>query len=458
VPADKAALRHLTRHENLALVSSAIRSMLSGFSPFAHSMTTKRRVVVTGLGFITSIGNNQSEVLASLRSQRTGIEIHPELDQPKSPVKLAGTIKGFSFPGEDPDGWTFPKRIELSHKQLRSMAPHVVYAYAAMHEALADAALTPEMVSDPRTGLLCASAGSPRLMFHHLQKMLEAGPLKCHPFALPASIAGTLNFNLVALFQIRGPCVCFVSACSSSAHAFGYGLDLIRQDRQDTILVVGAEDGDAFTLLPFASVRALTRSTDPKTSPCAFDVKRDGFAGTGGAAVVILEELEHARERNAPIYAEALGWGQSSDGYNIMAPEPNGEGLGRAIRDALANARVAPEEIDYINAHATATPLGDVAEIRAIQNIFTNGSPWISSTKSQTGHGLSMAGALEAGICSLAIRERFTPVSMNITELDPECAASRIVTDPVDHAPKTVLKNSSAFGGANVALVLRRFE
>jgi 3-oxoacyl-[acyl-carrier-protein] synthase-1 len=436
----------------------AIRSMLSGFSPFAHPMTPKRRVVVTGLGFITSIGNNQTEVLESLRNQRTGIEIHPELDQPKSPVKLAGTIKGFSFPGEDPDEWTFPKGIELSHKQLRSMAPHVVYACAAMREALADAALSPEMVSDTRTGLLCASAGSPRLMFHHIQKMLTHGPLKCHPFALPASIAGTLNFNLVALFQIHGPCVSFVSACSSSAHAFGYGLDLIRQDRQDRIVVVGAEDGDAFTLLPFASVRALTRSTDPKISPCAFDVKRDGFAGTGGAAVIVLEELEHARKRNAPIYAEALGWGQSSDGYNIMAPEPNGEGLARAIRDALADARVAPEEVDYINAHATATPLGDVAEIRAIQSIFTSGSPWISSTKSQTGHGLSMAGALEAGICSLAIRERFTPVSMNITELDPECARSRIVTQPVEHAPKTVLKNSSAFGGANVALVLRKFE
>lgn len=421
-------------------------------------MATKRRVVISGLGFITSIGNSRAEVLEGLRNQRTGIEIHPELDQPKSPVRLAGTIKGFSFPGEDPDKWTFPKGIELSRKQLRSMAPHVVYAYAAMREALADAALTPEMVSDPRTGLLCASAGSPRLTFRHLQKLLEAGPLKCHPFALPASIAGTLSFNLVALFKIHGACVGFVSACSSSAHAFGYGLDLIRQDRQDRILVVGAEECDAFTILPFAGVRALTRSTDPSASPCAFDVKRDGFAGTGGAAVILLEELDHARKRGAPIYAEALGWGQSSDGYNIMAPEPNGEGLARAIRDALTDAHVAPEEIDYINAHATATPRGDVAEIRAIQSIFTNHSPWISSTKSQTGHGLSMAGALETGICSLAISERFTPVSMNITELDPVCAGSRIVTQPIEHAPKTVLKNSSAFGGANVALVLRRFE
>jgi 3-oxoacyl-[acyl-carrier-protein] synthase-1 len=417
-----------------------------------------RRVVVTGLGFISSIGNSRADVLDSLLHQRTGIEIDPDLDRPKSPVRLAGTIKGFKCPGEDPDEWTFPKGIEIPRKQLRSMAPHVVYAYAAMNEAIADAGMTPEAVSDPRTGLLCASAGSARLTFNHLKKLFDVGPLKCHPFALPASIAGTLSFNLVAVFKIHGASAGFVSACSSSAHAFGYGCDLIRQNRQDMIFVVGAEEEDAYTLLPFAGVRALTRSTDPKTSPCAFDVKRDGFAGTGGSAVLVLEELEHAKKRNAQIYAEALGWGQTSDGYNIMAPEPNGQGLARAIRLALDDAQVSPETIDYVHAHATSTPLGDVAEIRGIESVFTKNSPWISSTKSQTGHGLSMAGAFELGICSLAIREKFTPVSINITELDPACASSRIVTHPIDHAPKTVLKNSSAFGGANVALVLRRFE
>lgn len=422
-------------------------------------MTNNRRVVISGLGFVSSIGNSRVEVLESMLHQRNGIEIHPDLvNNPKSPVKLAGTIKGFNCPGEEPEEWTFPRELNLSRKHLRSMAPHVVYACAAMQEALVDAALTPEMVADPRTGLLCASAGSPRLTFRHLEKMLTLGPLKCHPFALPASIAGTLSFNLVAVFKIHGACVGFVSACSSSTHAIGYGLDLIRQNRQDRVIIVGAEECDAFTILPFAGVRALTRSTDPAKAPCAFDVNRDGFASTGGAAVVVIEELENARKRNAPIYAELLGWGQSSDGYNIMAPEPNGEGLARAIRSALSEAQLAPGDIDYVNAHATATPLGDVAEIRAIQGIFTNNSPWISSLKSQTGHGLSMAGALETGICALALREKFTPVSMKITELDPVCAGSRIVTQPIDHAPRTILKNSSAFGGANVVLALRRFE
>lgn len=422
-------------------------------------MANNRRVVISGLGFISSIGNSRAEVLDSVLHQRNGIEIHPDLaDNPKSPAKLAGTIKGFNCPGEDPDEWTFPRPLNLTRKQLRSMAPHVVYAYCAMEEALADAALTPEMVADPRTGLLCASGGSPRLTFHHLERMFEVGPLKCHPFALPASIAGTLSFNLVAVFQIHGGSVGFVSACSSSTHAIAYGLDLIRQGRQDRILVVGAEECDAYTILPFASVRALTRSTDPAKAPCAFDVKRDGFASTGGAAVVVLEELEQARARNASIYAELLGWGQSSDGYNIMAPEPNGEGLARAIRSALQDANLRPEDIDYINAHATATPLGDVAEIKAIRNVFTNSSPLISSLKSQTGHALSMAGSLETGICALALREKFTPVSMKINELDPACANLRIVTQAMDHAPRTILKNSSAFGGANVVLALRRFE
>jgi len=422
-------------------------------------MPSNRRVVISGLGFISSIGNSRAAVVDSLLHQRNGIELHPELvANPKSPVKLAGTIKGFNCPGEDPDEWTFPRPANLTRKQLRSMAPHVVYAYFAMEEALADAALTPEMVAEPRTGLLCASAGSPRLTYRHLTRMLEMGPHKCNPFALPASIAGTLSFNLVAVYKIHGSCVGFVSACSSSTHAIGYGLDLIRENRQDRIIVVGAEECDQFTILPFAGVRALTKSTDPMKSPAAFDLNRDGFASSGGAAVVIIEELESAQRRNAPIYAEVLGWGQSSDGYNIMAPEPNGEGLVRAIRSALDDANLRPEEIDYINAHATATPLGDVAEIKAIQNVFTKNSPWISSLKSQTGHALSMAGSLETGICALAIREKFTPVSMKITELDPACGDSRIVTEPIDHAPRTILKNSSAFGGANVVLALRRFE
>lgn len=417
-----------------------------------------RRVVVTGLGFVSSIGNNREAVLDSLLNQRTGIELHPELDLPISPVRLAGTIKGFSFPSEDQTTWQLPDGFSIPRKELRSMAPHVAYANVAMHEAIADAAISPEIVSNARTGVTSASSGSAMMLYKNMMKMLAKGPLRCHPFSLAASVAGTLNFNLVSAFKIRGASAGLISACSSSAHAFGYATDLIRHDRQDAMFVVGAEDCDVFSILPFSGVRALTRGTDPAKSPCAFDKDRDGFAASGGATVLFLEELEHARKRGAKIYAEALGWGQSSDGYDVVAPEPNGEGLARAITDALRDANVDPTEVDYINAHATATPLGDAAESRAIKTVFGNRSPLVSSTKSQTGHALSGAGALEAAICSLAIREKFTPVSMNIRELDPVTEGLRIVTKPIDFAPRTVVSNSLAFGGANVALVLRRFD
>ncbi len=430
--------------------------MLSGFSR-SRFMATGRRVVITGLGFITSIGNNRAQVLDSLLNRRTGIAIHPELDRPDSPVRLAGTIKEFSFPSMRYETWKLPTGLSIPRAQLRSMSPHVVYAHAAVLEAIADAAISPEIISNARTGLTSASSGSAMMLYRNLDMMLEKGILRCHPFCLAASVSGTLNFNLVSHFKIRGASTGFISACASSAHAFGYATDLIRQNRQDAMFVVGAEDNDLFTILPFAGVRALTRSTDPTHSPCAFDKNRDGFAATGGATVLFLEELEHARKRGAQIYAEALGWGQSSDGYDVVAPTPNGEGLARAMSDALKDADVAQDEIDYINAHATGTQQGDAAEARAIKTVFGNRSPRVSSTKSQTGHALSGAGALEAAICSLAIREKFTPVSLNITELDPVCEGLNIVAKPIDFAPRTVLSNSLAFGGANVALVFREF-
>lgn len=421
-------------------------------------LSPRRRVVVTGLGFISSIGNDRAEVLQSLRTQRTGIAIHPELDRPEIPYKLAGTIKGFNLPHENREAWKFPNGLTIPRTILRGLAPHGAYAYFAMNEAIADAKLQPDEVSNVRTGMMCASAGSTSTLYLSVDVMMKKGIRACHPYGVSRGIAGTLNFNFVAAFKIRGPATGFVNACSGSAVAFGHAFDLIRQDRQDIVFVIGAEDCDLYNILPFGCCRALTSQTDATKYPCAFDLKRDGFAATGGAAVLVLEGLEHAQTRGATIYAEACGWGQSSDGYDVLAPEPDGEGLSRAMNDALRDADVDLAEVDYINAHATATPLGDPAECRGIARVFgEKHSPFVGTTKSQTGHGLSMAGALEAGICALAIKEKFIPPSINVTELDPECAGVNIVTAPNDHVPRVVMSNSSAFGGSNVSLVLREF-
>ncbi len=417
----------------------------------------ERRVVVTGLGFITSIGNSRAEVLASLREGRTGIEYYAELERTGVPVRLAGTIKEFSFPELRPDEWTYPEQHKIRREHLRSMAPNAVYAFCAMEQAIAHAQLPPELVSNPRTGAMCASNGSAWLQHDYLDIMLEKGPQRCNPMAMVASIAGTLNMNLVACFGIKGHSLGFSSACASSAHALGAAYDRILMNRQDTVFVVGAEDCNLFSILPFVGTRALTTQTDPAIGPCAFDKKRDGFVVTGGATVLVLEELEHARKRGAPIHAEVLGCGEASDGYTVMAPEPNGDGLARAMESALNESGIAASEVDYINAHGTSTPAGDAAEIRAIKRVFGEKSPYVSSTKSLTGHGLSLAGAMEAAFCCLALKEGFIPISANVTELDPDFEPVRVVTAPIDYAPKVAMTNSSGFGGTNVALILRRW-
>ena len=417
-----------------------------------------KRVAVTGLGFISSIGNNQADVLRSLRECRSGIEYCQELEKPGFPIRLAGTIKGFRFPELHYDDWEYPKEYSLGREQLRSMSPNVVYAYCAMQQAIADAQLTPETVSHPRTGAMCASGGSSWLTYEYLDIMLKKGVMRCNPMAMVASIAGSLNINLTACFKIKGNTLGFSSACASSAHALGAAFDHIRLGRQDIVFAVGAEDCNLFSIMPFAGARALTPKTDPSTSPCAFDRKRDGFVVTGGSTVLVLEELEHARQRGVPIHAEMIGWGEASDGYSVMAPDPTGEGLSRAMQLAAAESGIALTDIDYINAHATSTVAGDVAEVHAVERTFgRNGKPYISSTKSMTGHGLSAAGAMEAGFCCLALEHGFTPVSANITELDPECAGISVVTSPIDFAPRIAMSNSSGFGGANVSVLFRRW-
>lgn len=417
------------------------------------------RVVITGLGFITSIGNSRRQVLRSLRECRTGVEMFEEFAGPDVPVKLAGTIKGFGFPTTQFEDWTYPSEYHLSREELRPMTPNSLYAFCAMQQAILEARLANEQVSSPRTGIMCASGGSMWMAYQTLHTIVTRGVSRCQPMVIVNSIPGSLYINLVSCFKIKGGSLGCSSACSSSAHALGLAVDLIRTGRQDSVFVVGAEDCNKFSMLPFASIRALSVQTDPEKTPCAFDIKRDGFVGTGGACALVVESLEHARRRGAPICAEVLGWGQASDGFNVIAPEPDGEGLARAMQETLRDAQLDPGEVDYINAHATSTPIGDVSECRAIRQVFAGGKvPFISSTKSLTGHGLSLAGAMEAAFCCLALQERFTPVSAHITELDPECRDLPIVTRSIPDAPRVALSNSSGFGGSNVCLALRRWD
>ncbi len=417
-----------------------------------------RKVYITGVGFITSIGNDLASVSESLRELRHGMVLYPPFQRPDVPVKVAAPIKDFQMDSTDAEDWVFPARYSIRRELLRGMAPHGVYAYCAMLQAVEDARLGEADFSNPHTGLYAASGGSPFLLGYYLERMRKHGVMRCQPLGIVASISGTVNFNLVSHFRIKGASTGFSSACASSAHALGFAYDEIVLGRQNRMFVVGAEDGNVESILPFAGMRALSVQTDPASASRPFDVARDGFVGTGGATVVVLESEEEVARRGAKVYCEVAGWGQASDGHNVAISHPEGTGLRVAIEQALKAADVTPEQVDYVNAHATSTPIGDVSEVRALKAIFGAQAPTrpaISSTKALTGHGLSLAGAMEAAFCAVAIRDGFMPGSAHITRLDPACEGLNIIRATLPNRPNVVLSNSSGFGGANVALVLR---
>ena len=332
-----------------------------------------------------------------------------------------------------------------------------MYAVYAMQQAIAQAGLSPEEVSNPRTGLFTASAGSSMLMHHNIGRMKELGPLRASPLGIVASIAGTLSFNLVAMHHIQGSSTGFVSACASSGHALGYAHDEIALGRQDRMFVVGAEDFTAETILPFSAMRVLSTSTDPSRASRPFDRKRDGFVGTGGSVVMVLEEESVARARGATILARYLGWGQSTDGHHVAVSHPEGAGLERAMRHALTACQLSPTDIDYVNAHATSTTVGDISECRALRKVFgSDRGPAISSTKALTGHALSLSSVMEAAFCVLALHKGFTPGSAHIEELEPEAQGLNILRKTMPTGPQIALSNSSGFGGANTALIFAR--
>src|SRR6188474_2643866 len=306
-----------------------------------------RKVYITGVGFITSIGNDAATVSESLRELRHGMVQYPPFQKPEIPVKVAARIKDFTTDPTDPEDWIFPARYSIKPELLRGMAPHGVYSYCAMLQAVEDAKLTEAEYSNAGTGLYAASGGSPFLLGFYLERMRKHGVMRCPPLGIVASISGTVNFNLVSQFKIKGASTGFSSACASSAHAAALAYEEIVHGRQKRMFVVGAEDGNVESILPFAAMRALSLQTDPSLASRPFDVARDGFVGTGGAVVLVIESEDEVARRGVKPYAEILGWSQASDGYNVAISHPEGNGSAASMTGALRSAQVKPEEVDY---------------------------------------------------------------------------------------------------------------
>ena len=416
-----------------------------------------RTAVITGLGFITSIGNDYAGVRRSLVEGRHGLEAVEFLGNPDLPVKVVGTIKEFKATSPNWRDWTYPARYAVERETLRGLSPHGLFALCAIEQALADASLKYDDIDDGDTGLYCASAGSTLLAHHHVSRLLASRGERCHPLSVVSSIAGTLNFNLAAHYGIRGAVGGFVAACASSSHALGCALDDIRLGRQTRMIVVGAEEATAESILPFGAMGALSTQSDPLLASRPFDVARDGFVGAGGGVALILEEAESARARGAKIYAELSGWGSAADGHNIAISHPEGTGLADAIRRALVDAELTAGDVTYVNAHATSTPAGDRSEALALQQVFTaaGAHPRISSTKGLTGHPLSMSGVMEAAFCAMAIKEGFIPGNAHLRNPDPVCDGLDLPRTTLAERPCNVISTSSGFGGSNLVLVLR---
>ena len=407
-----------------------------------------RRVVVTGLGIISPIGNSAAEVTAALKAGRSGIERSEQMAEYGFRSQVAGTLK--IDPAE-----------HIDKRRMRFMGPGAAYAYLAMEQAIADAGLTEDEVSDPRTGLIAGSGGpSTSALFAAHQTVLRTGsPKKIGPLAVPKGMCSTVAANLATTFRIKGMSYSITSACSTSLHCIGAAAEQIMMGRQDVIFAGGGEELDWTLSCLFDAMGAMSSKYNdtPETASRAFDAGRDGFVIAGGGGIVVLEELGHAQARGARIYAEVTGFAATSDGHDMVAP--SGEGGERAMRLALSTL---PEDrkVSYINAHGTSTPVGDVGEVEAVRRVFGEGFvPPISSTKSMTGHSQGATGAQEAIYCLLMLRDDFIAPSINIEVLDPAIAPAEIAQVRVDEAGlDTVMTNSFGFGGTNGSMLLSRFR
>lgn len=405
-----------------------------------------RRVVVTGLGIVSSIGNNADEVTASLRDAKSGITFSPDFAENGFKCQVWGA------PTLDPTDL-------VDRRAMRFLSQGGAWNHVAMKQAIADSGLEEAVISrNERTGIIMGSGGpSTRTIVEAADVTRKnTSPKRIGPFAVPKAMSSTASATLATWFQIHGVNYSISSACSTSAHCIGNAAEMIQWGKQDVMFAGGHEDLDWTMSNLFDAMGAMSSKYNdtPSTASRAYDVSRDGFVIAGGAGVLVLEELEHAKARGAKIYAEIVGYGATSDGYDMVAP--SGEGAIRCMRQALSSVK---GDVDYINTHGTSTPVGDSKEIGAIREVFGSKIPHIQSTKSLTGHSLGAAGVQESIYGLLMMQGGFIGESAHISELDPEFDGVPIVRKRIDNAKiDTVLSNSFGFGGTNATLVFQRYN
>ncbi len=404
-----------------------------------------KRVVVTGLGIVSSIGNNRAEVVDSLRQGRSGIvfaDVYQEMGF-RSHIHGAVTIDFDEF---------------IDRKVKRFMGDGAAFNYIAMQQAIADSGLDDSDISNYRTGLVMGSGGpSTSNIVEAADIMRDKGIKKVGPYMVPRSMSSTNTACLATPFKIKGVNYTISSACATSAHCIGHAMELIQMGKQDVVFAGGGEEVHWTMSVLFDAMGALSSKYNdtPTTASRPYDSTRDGFVISGGGGVLVIEELEHAKARGAKIYAELTGYGATSDGYDMV--QPSGEGAVRCMQQAMATVH---DKIDYINAHGTSTPVGDTKELEALRAVFGEGNvPMVSSTKSLTGHALGAAGVNEAIYSLLMMEENFLSASANITELDSEAVGIPIVRERKDNVVlNTIMSNSFGFGGTNATLIFQRYN
>ncbi|HLG30126.1 MAG TPA: beta-ketoacyl-ACP synthase II [Candidatus Brocadiales bacterium] len=409
-----------------------------------------RRVVITGLGAITPLGQDKNQLWSALIEGKSGIKKITLFDASSCEVHIAGEVQDF-----DPTRW-------FDQKQARRLDRFVQFAVAASTVAVEDAGLDFNKTDRDKVGVIIGSGiGGIHEIEEQHSILLQKGPSRVSPFMIPRLMVNAAPGQVAIKYQIYGPNFSIVSACASGAHAIGEAFRIVQMGEADVMITGGSEA----TITPlcvggFSSMKALsTRNNDPERASRPFDKERDGFVISEGAGIVVLEELNHAKQRNAKIYAELIGYGKSADASHIAAPDPEGRGACVSMRNALNDAQRSPEDISYINAHATSTPLGDEVEIKAIKTVFNQHANKlvISSTKSMLGHQLGAAGSVELLICALALQHNVVPPTINYETPDPKCNGLDFVPNEAREMKlETAMSNSFGFGGHNVSLIIGR--